>query len=74
MPDLHAVPEPRLDRERMVEHLADLDRERDVQQALVDHIADLLDSCERTLTALDRRIASLRAHPSVIAALAEEQP
>jgi hypothetical protein len=69
---IHAapVPVPVLDPDRVREHLDDLERERVVQQAVVDHVADLLDGCERTLTALDRRLADLRAQPAVIAALA----
>jgi hypothetical protein len=69
---IHAAPAPiPLDPARVREHLADLEHERVVQQGVVDHVADLLDGCERTLTALDRRLASLRADPAVQAALAE---
>jgi hypothetical protein len=71
MSDLRAVPAPTLDGDRVLEHLADLERERAIAQGVVDHVADLLDSCERSLTALDHRIAALRSHPSVIAALAD---
>lgn len=60
-----------LDPAQVREHLDDLDRERLVQQAVVDHLADLLDSAERTLTALDKRIAQQRAHPAVIEVLAQ---
>lgn len=71
-PVLRAVQTPAagdLDADRIVEHVADLQHERVVQQAVVDHMADLLDSCERALSATDRRLAGLLSHPAVQAAL-----
>jgi len=59
----------RLDPALVRERLADLERERVVQQSVVEHLADLVDDAERTLTATDRRLADLRAHPAVVAAL-----
>ncbi|MFL5913908.1 MAG: hypothetical protein ACJ768_25510 [Gaiellaceae bacterium] len=50
--------------------LADLDHEREVQQGVVNSLADLLDAAERTLTAIDRRLTALRENSAVRDALA----
>lgn len=65
------VPVPVLDPVKVRQHLTDLEREREVAQHLVTYLDDALDGAERTLTSIDRRLADLRAHPAVVAALAD---
>lgn len=49
--------------------LADLEHEREVQQGVVDVLADTLDFAERTLTEIDRRLDALRDNSAVRDAL-----
>jgi hypothetical protein len=54
---------------RVRQALADLEHEQRVQQGVVEQIADLLDSAERTLTGIDRRLDALRENSAVRDAL-----
>jgi hypothetical protein len=68
------LPVVELDPDRVREHLAELEHERVVQQAVVVALRGLVDDAERAVDATDRRIASLRAHPAVQAALERDTP
>lgn len=57
--------QPILDPVKVRQALADLDREREVQAAVVEVLADTLDAAERTLTAIDRRLEALRENSAV---------
>jgi hypothetical protein len=68
---IHAAPVPiSLDPARVREHLADLERRRDVQQAIVDRLDDVISDEQQELASIERTLRELRAHPAVQAALA----
>jgi hypothetical protein len=61
---------PVLDPAVVRERLAELERDREVQQRVVAALDRLLDDERHALSWLDHQLSDMRAHPAVVAALA----
>lgn len=54
--------------------LGDLEREVAMHDAVADHLDELVAQVRREQTSAERRLADLREHPAVVAALADPTP